>query len=746
MIPVRAGVKFSTRSSADLFSLWRRNKMFALQLLTFLIASSGAFLPRNDMLLIGNDGEFTRNTAIQFLRLGSLFPGLSMAPFEGMGTLFSLNPMISPSLLPIALFRNAFGVWLGFMVCAGLVFASTFMLGRALGLDRRVSMLAAWILPPLCLPYQSWLNLYLTFNLNPLAGDCVSFAMLGIALLARGYSTPSPHWEGLGLALVVIWFFIANPLWLMLVLPSVACVSIGIMASHVRERDFLRRSAFILLPSVFFVAFGGTPYLLGLYRDTAVAFFPQEMNQAIVHSWRMCSIATAWGTIDPIGFLWFGSAVTGLALAIWTGDGMLRRVAQSIIAAILILVGYIVIYFISSSWVLPYPIYFEFFLWPFYALFAAYAAVSLLRYTGTRFTLNQPAWLRNPALSSSPLWLLLGAGLAVLLANNPFSLAEPLYRSPQDTAITRILQTEIGLAPDTKFEGYVATLTGFEGPEGPRTDWFALLPETNEAFLAFANTHRLVYLWRYAIPTVEAYSHAIEPTTYAVISRLLDRPDDGQVRGVTIVTQPDFRLLQSMGVRFMITDYYLPAPARLRTHLVSQRVSHFLYELPEANIGNYSPTQIVQARNATDLLTQIADRRLDFRKVAVLDGPLDRTLQPTERSSSNIVRGGWRIQASSRGTSMLLLPLHFSNCLFVTDTHGHGGEVIEVRRANLINTAIVFEGTIDVTLELRVSPFWHPYCRLRDEHEMKEFGLSKIPRNIMSEDAHRSERIEGRFR
>src|SRR5262249_31475665 len=174
------------------------------------------------------------NSAIQFWRLADVVPALQMAPFEGIGTLFAFNPQLSPSLLPIAVFDNMFGVWLGFMVCAGLLFVSTYVLGVALGMGRGVSLLAAWALPPLCLPYQPWLNLYLTFNLNPIAGDTVSFAMIGLALLSRGYTSPRPHWIALGLVLVVIWLFLANPLWLVLSLPSVVPVSIGIIASYRR--------------------------------------------------------------------------------------------------------------------------------------------------------------------------------------------------------------------------------------------------------------------------------------------------------------------------------------------------------------------------------------------------------------------------------------------------------------------------------------------------------------------------------
>jgi hypothetical protein len=105
-------------------------------------------------------------------------------------------------------------------------------------------------------------------------------------------------------------------------------------------------------------------------------------------------------------------------------------------------------------------------------------------------------------------------------------------------------------------------------------------------------------------------------------------------------------------------------------------------------------------------------------------------LQPAQSSHASLVRGGWRVRAQNAGVSLVLLPLQPSNCFTVSEHQGSAGRVLAVRRANLVNTAVVFQGTIDVSLTLHVSPFWNPYCRIRDAREMKEFGLADIPRQI----------------
>lgn len=703
----------------------------------FLVASAGAFVPWNYMLLIGNDGEFTRNRTVQFFRFADAIPGLPMAPFEGMGTLFSFNPLLTPSLIPLALLGDTAGKWLGFLICAGLIFLSTYVLGRALGMRRGIALTAAWLLPPLCLPYQSWLNLYLTDNLNPIAGDTVSLSMLLLAFLAYGYTSARPLWPALGVFSIVVWLLLANPLWIVILVPTALPVSIGIMAGHFRQADFVRRTALLVLPSLVLVALGGAPYLLGLFMNTPVGFFAPEMNQNLVHAWRMCTVATAWNKLDPVGASWVGLTLAGLVLVIRREQATLRAAALSVLVAIVLLAAYIAAYWMTPSWVLPYPVYFELALLPFYALFTAYTLAELAAHVFAALSHHYPQVAdrlmrdRPAPLQYVGQLILVGAVLGILFASNPFiKRPNKLILPPTDTAISTTLQAESGIAPNAPFRGYAANLTGFKGPNGPPTDWFDILPDSNNAILAFGNTHRVPYLWRYNVATIESYAESIEPAMYGVISRLLDRPDDRQVRNVTLITRTNFPLMESLGVRFLITDYALPEPAHLIVKVVTPTMSHFLFELPDPNYGNYSPTNVISAQDATDVLERIGDPNFNFRKTVVLDEPLDQVLKPVASSNATLVRSGWRLQADSTAASLVLLPLQFSDCLSLSGNRRDGGRVIAVRRANLASTAVVFEGSIDVELKEHVSPFWNPYCRLRDVHDMKEFGLPHLPKII----------------
>jgi hypothetical protein len=710
--------------------------IFAANFLAFLIASAGAFLPRNTMLLLGVDGEYARDIIIQVSHFADSVLSLPLMPFQGMGSLLPYNLLLAPSMVPVLL-GDAFGKWLGFLICAALVFLSTYALGRAIGMRRGVALLAAWLLPPLCLPFQPWLKLYLRYSVEPSNADFISVAMLLIALLAIGYKSARPLWPALGIILAVIWLFLADPLYIILLIPTALVVSIGIVVSHIRERGFVRRTAMFALPSVAFLALGAGAYLLGLYSETAASFFPQEMNASLAHTWRMATVATVWNKgIDPVGGMWVGMALVGIALVIWREKEPLRTVALAVLAALVFLAVYIAAYFMSSSWWLPYPIYFEQVLWPFYVLFAAYVVTALTHFAADVLHRRAPS-IAKRVLSFPPTpghqfagAFAFGAVLCVTFALHPFAIRSDLYKPPVDTAITKALQAASAVAPNTAFRGYTANLTGFGGPNGAPTDWFGIMTGLNEAILVFGNAHRLPYLWRYGIPTIESYSQTAEPAIYAVISRLLDRPSDRQVRNITMVTQTDFPLMQSLGVRFLVTDYKLAEPARLVVDLVKPSISHFLYELPDPNYGGYSPTEIVVAQDATDTLQHLADARFDFRKTIVLNEPLDLALTPASSSDFMVVRGGWRVQARSAGRSLLLLPLQFSDCLSLHEDLRESGKVIAIQRANLASTALVFEGTIDVRLLGHVSPFRNAYCRLRDAHDLKELGVANLPKSL----------------
>jgi len=80
---------------------------------------------------------------------------------------------------------------------------------------------------------------------------------------------------------------------------------------------------------------------------------------------------------------------------------------------------------------------------------------------------------------------------------------------------------------------------------------------------------------------------------------------------------------------------------------------------------------------------------------------------------------GVRVQAASDGPAHILLPVQFSHCLVVVN-----GAPARLRRANLFQTLLSFDGAIDARLEFRFGLFADNACRLRDGLDNKALGLS----------------------
>jgi hypothetical protein len=89
-------------------------------------------------------------------------------------------------------------------------------------------------------------------------------------------------------------------------------------------------------------------------------------------------------------------------------------------------------------------------------------------------------------------------------------------------------------------------------------------------------------------------------------------------------------------------------------------------------------------------------------------------------------RQGLRVKAESSGQSILLLPIQFSRCLRLVDSMPE----MKLFRANLMETGLLFEGMIDVRIELHNGPFDDPACRLRDYWDMKHLDFADAARNI----------------
>jgi hypothetical protein len=78
-------------------------------------------------------------------------------------------------------------------------------------------------------------------------------------------------------------------------------------------------------------------------------------------------------------------------------------------------------------------------------------------------------------------------------------------------------------------------------------------------------------------------------------------------------------------------------------------------------------------------------------------------LVPVSASSLTIERGGYRIEADSPGTSLLVLPIEYSNCLHANLTSSAPTQP-RLYRVNLAMGGILFSGRVKGRLTLCYGP------------------------------------------
>jgi hypothetical protein len=122
----------------------------------------------------------------------------------------------------------------------------------------------------------------------------------------------------------------------------------------------------------------------------------------------------------------------------------------------------------------------------------------------------------------------------------------------------------------------------------------------------------------------------------------------------------------------------------------------WFYQLPNPNVGNFSPTHVVMAHSASEAVAQIISPTMRLDRDVVLMEPLDAKLVPAEQGAIRFADGQVEVKAKSSGQSLLLLPLQYSHALVAHSTNGS----IQLFRANLAQTAILFDGELNATISL----------------------------------------------
>jgi hypothetical protein len=297
----------------------------------------------------------------------------------------------------------------------------------------------------------------------------------------------------------------------------------------------------------------------------------------------------------------------------------------------------------------------------------------------------------------------------------------------RDPSLRNYLREHAAIAPGKPFRGYAATIwidrNGRIAAGGNRKLFgdTALYVSGREYFYAhYAEMFTEADLWRVNVPTLEEYGQWTSLQAHAFALRLLaplgtkDYPH--LLRAFTI--DPD--ILRLLGVRYVLTDAEnIAGSAQLRGSVSGvDAVSVHLFELPDANLATYSPTQFITAASVDAIVDRMRENKERLDRVAVVSNDIPAATARARNVEMTVELDGFRIRAESNGPAHIIVPVQFSHCLVVSN-----GAPARLTRVNFMQTLLSFDGKVDARIEFRFGLFSDNSCRLRDGLDDRALGL-----------------------
>lgn len=708
------------------------------------------------------DNQLSREAfAVQRFPMGDV----SAASVRGPGNLLTywrvwIHPMVLPRWFAPPEWHRVVSTSMAYYLTA----AAGFVLARALSNGRIAATLCGQALAffsfhplytltqPLGNPIGSYLYPHLEmYAYVPAIGS------LMIALMVRISTSSTAETMASRIALFVtlpVAALLAEPLYGPTLLASSVLVCTVIACQSALNGAFAGVAALALMGSG--VCLAGIPWFYSAIGQLAARFtFPNELasEPQIFDQYAPLVFQGGLATLSQV-FLFF--------VSVYLSRDPRRHIQRFAVAMLFmqmmqLMIGCVYL-FTGVRWYLPSPSYLELGLLISYTatLFTGLLGItrrwSVEQKSGFPFNLASMNWSYAVPIISL---VIPGAIAAVATAFMPATARDRTPTPETLPAANRIfdhLRRAVAYPSDGSFRGSVATSFGVPGggvmsraggrylryrlPETPY-DKFLLEEIALRYIKTFDPRLILVTLWANGIPTIEDYSATIPSDSYFLFSRCFARPWDYFQRNHLFITVPRAKLLQSLGVRFLLTDAPLPIQVAATVSVQENRYGDKLYlqEFREPNTASYSPTKIRVETEAATILAILCNNQFDFGRDVVLTEELPEHIDGLAAvAESGIQFADGKICVSGIAPpgrhSMLLLPVRFSNALKVSmpgrsrraKDSGAEREVLLVR-ANLTQAAIVFEGEMNCEITHDVGVYG-PFVGLRkDVQDWKALGI-----------------------
>src|SRR5215467_5868063 len=584
----------------------------------------------------GADGKAAQAEILTTLAFAKPFDITNLNPLQGLWPqMMPMNVWVNPAYWPFAFFNKELASEISGVAALICYAFACYLMARLFDLPRLPSIVAAQLSVMLFAPAARAMALSVVFVSIP--GLAVVYAphLLALGLLARlSPNRPQVFIIAAGILALLFYSLYCDPLWTMV--SGVAwIVPFGVVAFGSLRRDTILVRCAVLAGCVAVLALSGAlEYVYSLSQYTARVQFPDLLQRT-----RALETTSVF-FLSKYAKYFYWSCVPGWVLGIWLLRGRLRILVLAAAVSALSFVAYSTAYlYLEGNWWLPVPIYIE------HALFALFWTAAIAGYWGgleasaarvrgwmhagpeaSRWRLRGFSLSPRRAAAATAIMAVLSASVvsAVPIARAlkyPKEMSKYWYEAwPNEPELRQFFRNNIGLRTDPRFRGSVFFYTF-------QYDEFVTLDS----------------LWVDGIPTMNEYSQLVSPQAIYLVHQLLKRnlvsdlnwfrpwPDTGGVSFAMV-----FRTLQALGVRYV--GGYEPidvAGAEGFTFTTFPRrppgnppALWVIYQIPDVNLGNYSPTEITITRSAAEIVAALGAPTFDFTRQAVLSTEVRDPLVP----------------------------------------------------------------------------------------------------------------------
>jgi hypothetical protein len=460
----------------------------------FIILSTLAFRHNLPYLFYAEDGHYMMNLAHEDNLWRNFEFGLTNNFLQSLwGIWFPMNTKFFPGYLIANLFEQniTLSKIIAYVIFSFEFFLIGLMISRIIGLNWNLSIISAWILPFIAYPYYYSPILYNITSLAPQIGTIIVATNLIIILfVSLGRSNQSflaSLWASIGIILLSLFIVFAIPVDISLCVPVISIFGLTYFISCASRPEQKNKIIFSLVILFCLIASGAPFYIYGLIKYSVSYYLPADLRNGVqTIDWSVISIlfhgkgrGETW--LFVFGFL-------GSIFYSFHRDNLKKSIARGVLATMVAIVGFGMLLVKFNIWSGPVPIYYEFFLWPFYVAYSV-GFVGLL-----------VGWKINSDNTYLRFFILL-APCSILFLSKPIGDIWNIPNPPVRTPIVEMLTQKISLVPGKEFQGRVANFTGqnltgsIDRSRQQANDIFILMKTGND--------HRMNGLWFYNIPTLD---------------------------------------------------------------------------------------------------------------------------------------------------------------------------------------------------------------------------------------------------